>query len=454
MFHPYVTQVALLDGQIKLKVEFEASAAEQFFQLTGHATQNGGAFANFYAVQAAQALPDGTVVAYVKASPLQEFKNDEDVTVVLRTARVSATVLGKPQPRQGPLQKQAELAGEGAAWSEIKAASMVAGGGGPIEIRPRNESATFRTERSEGPSASLPTATDILREDAPEAVRRSEEIGLHLTEEADIKKAMVAAETAGAASQASSAYLAGVSGRVAELEAEVARLQTSLATDARQGVSARQQPMSASYVAGAVVAIEDHLADMDRFAATGNLMAAQESLVAAAMRSCRTLRRLCDEDDFHDMLTTMGSYANDPGTTILSAASGSIGNIAFKDFKVQLLQLSGLPEVLARIHVDAAVEAYQIDTASAEARLRNPMSFLGDLRQLRDWSCLTADQLSQDLRRQQARQRRKKILTFGLSGTLIVAANSIGTVLLGPGGAAASGAIGSAAVGVAVQLLS
>lgn len=82
------------------------------------------------------------------------------------------------------------------------------------------------------------------------------------------------------------------------------------------------------------------------------------------------------------------------------------------------------------------------------------MMFLDGLRQLRDASCLTADLLAQGIRHERSRQRWKKLLTFGLGGTVIVAVNGIGTALLGPAGVAASAAIGSAAVGVAVQLVS
>jgi hypothetical protein len=109
---------------------------------------------------------------------------------------------------------------------------------------------------------------------------------------------------------------------------------------------------------------------------------------------------------------------------------------------------------LAQTHVDQAIAAYQENQTAAYDLMRNPMKFLDDLRQLRDLSCQTADLLSQGIRREQSRQRWKKILTFGLGGTVIVVVNSVGTAVLGPIGVAASGAIGSAAVGVAAQLLS
>jgi hypothetical protein len=206
----------------------------------------------------------------------------------------------------------------------------------------------------------------------------------------------------------------------------------------------------------ALVAIEDHLADMERFAATGDDAAARESKIAAVLRACSTLRRLCDYDDFYHVLSTMQEHVMNQANSIPGQVSGpgTVGYGTFRDVEVQLLQLAGLPGVLAQTHVDAAITAYQENPTGAQDRLRNPMTFLGDLRQMRDTTCLTADLLSQGIRQERSRQRWKKLLTFGLGGTLIVAVNSVGTVLLGPAGVAASGAIGSAAVGIAVQLIS
>ena len=242
-------------------------------------------------------------------------------------------------------------------------------------------------------------------------------------------------------------------GRMTELEAEVARLRLAAQAASTQIASSQQEPFTPPYVARGLVAVEGHLADMDRFAAIGDEMAAQQSKVAAAMRSCSTLQKLCDDDDFLQMLVNIGTDVDSPNT----AKDRSLDRIRSRDFRdteIELLQLAGLPEILAQAHIDEAIEAFEQNPQGALRRLRNPMTFLVHLRQLRDASCLTADLLTQSIRQQQTRQRWKKLLTFGLSGTLIVAVNSIGTVLLGPGGAAASGAIGSAAVGVAVQILS
>src|SRR5690242_16072390 len=97
MSHPYVTKVTLLDGLIMLTLEFDKSMADLAFEISGYATQNGGAFANFYDVKTPTAAPDETVVAYIETAPLRPFKNGEDVTVVLRAARVWAAVLRQPE---------------------------------------------------------------------------------------------------------------------------------------------------------------------------------------------------------------------------------------------------------------------------------------------------------------------------------------------------------------------
>jgi hypothetical protein len=276
--------------------------------------------------------------------------------------------------------------------------------------------------------------------------------------------------------------LAELGRRVTELELEVTRLRSVRPDSApEEVVNSRLQPFTPPYIARAVVAVEGHLSDMERFAVTGNENAAQQSRIAAAMRSCSALRKLCDDDDFLQILMSMGNLVSEQERQFRPAAdAGSSANIntesnarfpaiiddlilspefkqtgaSFHDLEVQLLQIAGLPEILANAHVGAAIDAYRQNPIKAMDQLRNPMAFLASLRSLREASCLSADFLAQGVRHEQARQRYKKLLTFGLSGTLIVAANSIGTAILGPVGVAASGAIGSAAVGVAVQLLS
>jgi hypothetical protein len=129
MSHPYVTKVTLLDGQIMLTLVFDKSMAGLSFELSGYATQNGGAFANFYDVKTPTAAPDKTVVAYIETAPLRPFKNGEDVTVVLRAARVWATVLRQPEdappPGIAPHAWVGTPAPVGATWNDIRELAWV-----------------------------------------------------------------------------------------------------------------------------------------------------------------------------------------------------------------------------------------------------------------------------------------------------------------------------------------
>src|SRR5262245_23970824 len=119
---PYVTNVTLKKNQIVLTVRVDEFEPGEPLEISGHATQNGGAFAVFYDVQRVpEQNPDGTAYMYVKSPPSREFKTGHDVTVVLRAARVWATVLTEPQDGQTPSKDKDELAEEGTTWNIIKA---------------------------------------------------------------------------------------------------------------------------------------------------------------------------------------------------------------------------------------------------------------------------------------------------------------------------------------------
>lgn len=136
MPHPYVTKVTLTDGQIVLTVDLGEAMSGQPVEISGYATQNGGSFANFYDVQTVEANPDRTVVMYVKATPSQEFRNGQEVTVVLRAARVWATVLTRtsdgqmPPPGQAASTEESTAAQDGATW-DIKTAAWLSPGPSP-----------------------------------------------------------------------------------------------------------------------------------------------------------------------------------------------------------------------------------------------------------------------------------------------------------------------------------
>lgn len=253
-------------------------------------------------------------------------------------------------------------------------------------------------------------------------------------------------------------YAQALQARALNLETEIARLHSAPQPGAWAEVAERREQLTPAYVGRALVAVEDHVADMDRFAAVGDDEAARRSKVAAASRACSVLKRLCDDSDFHRILGTMQVQVTTQENNISPVVNGYLPDrkisASFRDAEIELLQLAGLPKLLAQLQVDSAVAAFSSETADWQDRIKNPMTFLADLRQLRDASCLSADLLAQGIRHERSRERWRKILTFGLGGTLIVVANGVGTVLLGPVGVAASGAIGSAAIGVAVQLVS
>jgi hypothetical protein len=284
---------------------------------------------------------------------------------------------------------------------------------------------------------------------APETPQAEGTVGTSATDDAEHRRGDVGPSAAAAGDD-----LADLRRRLAVLEAQHALPLGRCMRGADGGGQ-----FTPAYLGRALVAIEDHLAEMERFAALGDEGAARQSKLAATMRSCATLRMLCDDDDFIQMLIPMAVNVrelastvpiNFSETTILSTNVPS----AFRDIEIQLLQVAGLPEFLARAHVDAAIAAYNENPTEALSRIQDPLIFVNELRLLRDASCQTADIISQGIRQQRSRQRWKKLLTFGLGGTMIVAVNGVGTAVLGPIGVAASGAIGSAAVGVAAQLLS
>ena len=70
-----------------------------------------------------------------------------------------------------------------------------------------------------------------------------------------------------------------------------------------------------------LVAIEQHLADMEARAAVGDAHAAVLANVAAATRACSTLRRVSDDADFRELLLAMSdgtSHVQQLGKTSLS----------------------------------------------------------------------------------------------------------------------------------------
>jgi hypothetical protein len=142
MSEPYVIRVTFKENQVLLTVQVDDFPSGALVEISGYATQEGGGFASFYGVQAVVKNPDDTAFIYAAATPTTPFKNGEAVTVVLRAARVWATVITEPG---GPGTSKTGAvpdppARDGTTWNVIKAVTEVSagpwymGGAGPGSV--------------------------------------------------------------------------------------------------------------------------------------------------------------------------------------------------------------------------------------------------------------------------------------------------------------------------------
>ena len=128
---PWVTDVTFKDNQIVLTVKIEGFNPGETIELSGYATQNGGAFAVFNDLQTVpEPNPGNKIFMYVTSLSSRGFVEGDAVTVVFRAARVWTTVLeegeegepgGYPTAPQPP-----ELAEDGTSWSRRRAAAYPA----------------------------------------------------------------------------------------------------------------------------------------------------------------------------------------------------------------------------------------------------------------------------------------------------------------------------------------
>lgn len=127
----FVTSATIKDNKIALIVDVGAFDPNGAVEISGHATQSGGAFANFYDIQHVPATPtpDGHAYVEVTADPLppRPFRKDQDVTVVLRVAKVSVTVLGESTQGSQLAQYQDQTAAEGTTWNQVREVSEING---------------------------------------------------------------------------------------------------------------------------------------------------------------------------------------------------------------------------------------------------------------------------------------------------------------------------------------
>jgi len=110
MPHPYVTSAKFAGGQMTFSVlvsEFQDDKEPEYVEISGYATQTGGAFANIYNIAKVlpkvngKSDPELSVDVTVTPGPDKPFRIDQDVTVGMRVAKVWVTVLGINQDTTG-----------------------------------------------------------------------------------------------------------------------------------------------------------------------------------------------------------------------------------------------------------------------------------------------------------------------------------------------------------------
>src|SRR5262249_7007125 len=199
------------DNTVEIHVRTDSFKPGQEVEVSGYLIQGRGTYAASHVKKHIPLGADPSAVLLVQL-PAMDLNPEEDLTVVTRVAEVRPAILRQetnarriseglkavwtaeyPSGKEpgGPAGPRRNEGGRGHNEPGVTAGSSSTGApqpggasqapGGPA--RPDGPSGG---DQSEGPSASPPpTAADILREDAPEAVRRSEEIGLRLTEQAE-----------------------------------------------------------------------------------------------------------------------------------------------------------------------------------------------------------------------------------------------------------------------------
>jgi hypothetical protein len=132
MPYPFVKSATIQNSVITLTVELDYADSGSYVEISGSATQSGGAYANFYAIAEAPsgfAGPTGphpTVDVSAHSEPPNNFTIGEDVTTVVRLSKLWVTVLG-PNASQSSNTSGGQAA-EGTTWDTIKRLSHVTGG--------------------------------------------------------------------------------------------------------------------------------------------------------------------------------------------------------------------------------------------------------------------------------------------------------------------------------------
>jgi hypothetical protein len=114
-------------AKLALSVLLTGFEKDESVTITGYATQNSGGMVNIFDTQTVDSVSfDGVADVTVYVTPPQEFKPDEEITIVISAAKVWMTVLKKDDtdPAPGTTTWKAEYypgapsqGGQGPTWS-------------------------------------------------------------------------------------------------------------------------------------------------------------------------------------------------------------------------------------------------------------------------------------------------------------------------------------------------
>jgi hypothetical protein len=125
----YVTNATIAGSQLTFQVQVDDFKPNSVIEISGQATQSGGAFAPISEVKTVPAQPTGDKGEYyvdVTARKMGEypFRDDQDVTVFVRVSRVWVTVLG-PQGQAATGEEAGHEAGDGMKWNQVRKVSEI-----------------------------------------------------------------------------------------------------------------------------------------------------------------------------------------------------------------------------------------------------------------------------------------------------------------------------------------
>jgi hypothetical protein len=147
--YPYVDSATINGDKIQLSVGVDNWDAGTYIEISGSASQTGGAFANFYDIQPVPDHPNDPDdpesphrYVFVSAHPLppNKFREDEDVTTVIRVGKVWLTVLGKEKQAAQP--EGTQPAREGAKWGVLRKVAEITGDSQKATGDPTNPAAS------------------------------------------------------------------------------------------------------------------------------------------------------------------------------------------------------------------------------------------------------------------------------------------------------------------------